>query len=270
MNAQISNIFIVLVLSVAVMSCKTSNQHRAYFKDLDAQATGILETLPYTAAIEPESELTINVMSEVPAATAEFNRPYVNPATPGTKELGTQPQMQTYIVDDKGFIDFPKLGEIHVAGMTTYQLKDYLTKRISEYVNNPTVTVTMSGYRVVVMGEVKSPQVIQTDADRFSILDALAEAGDLTDYALRDNVLVLRRGQNGQIEYAHINLQSSDITKNPCFWLKNNDVVLVSPNNIKEDNSRYNQNNAYKLSVISTIVGMSSAISSLVIALAVR
>ena len=154
--------------------------------------------------------------------------------------------------------------------MTTYQLKDYLTKRISEYVNNPTVTVTMSGYRVVVMGEVKSPQVIQTDADRFSILDALAEAGDLTDYALRDNVLVLRRGQNGQIEYAHINLQSSDITKNPCFWLKNNDVVLVSPNNIKEDNSRYNQNNAYKLSVISTIVGMSSAIISLVIALAVR
>ena len=120
------------------------------------------------------------------------------------------------------------------------------------------------------MGEVKSPQVIQTDADRFSILDALAEAGDLTDYALRDNVLVLRRGQNGQIEYAHINLQSSDITKNPCFWLKNNDVVLVSPNNIKEDNSRYNQNNAYKLSVISTIVGMSSAIISLVIALAVR
>jgi len=270
MNIKISNILIALALSVAALSCKTSEHHLAYFKDLDAQAAGILETLPYTATIEPESELVINVMSEVPAATAEFNLPYVNPATPGMKELGTQPQMQTYVVDDKGNIKFPKLGEIHVAGMTTYQLREYLTKRISDYVTDPMVTVLMLDYRVVVMGEVNEPKVIKTDADRFSILDALAEAGDLTEYAMRDNILVLRRGQNGQIEYTRLNLQSSDITKSPCFWLKNNDVVLVSPNNIKEDNSRYNQNNAYKLSLVSTIVGVSSAIISLVIALAVK
>ena len=70
--------------------------------------------------------------------------------------------------------------------------------------------------------------------------------------------------------FRSINLHDSKITQSPYFWLKNNDVVLVSPNEIKEENSKYSQNNAYKLSVISTVVGMSSAVISLIIALAVK
>lgn len=268
---KILNIVIVLGLAIASVSCRSMpKQDLEYFQDIRNSTEGVLPTVAHTNTIDKESELVITVKSDVPEATQQFNMPYVNPTVPGTVQANAQSQLQTYKVDKDGNIDFPVLGELHVSGMTTYELKDMLAKRISQYVKNPIVNVTLRNYRIVVMGEVKAPQTIYTSADRFSVLDALAEAGDLTDYGLRDNILVLRRGEGDNIEYFRINLQDSRLTTSPAFWLRNNDVVLVSPNRIKEDNSKYNQNNAYKLSVISTIVGMSTAVISLIIALAIK
>ncbi len=264
------NIVTSIIFFLLISSCSTTKCDLSYFQDLNGKNSGTLVTVPHTNTIEPENQLVITVTSEIPEATADFNLPHVNPAAPGATQLNTSPQLKTYAVDNAGDIDFPRLGKIHVSGLTTYQLRDLLTEKISRYVKDPIVSVTMTGYRVVVMGEVKSPKTIITTADRFSVLDALAEAGDLTDYALRDNILVLRQTADNQIEYHRINLHDSGITQSPFFWLHNNDVVLVSPNEIKEANSKYNQNNAYKLSVISTIVGVSSAIISLIIALTVK
>lgn len=266
------NKFILFILLTMILfsSCGTTKHDLSYFQDLKGSDSGVLSTNFYTTKIEPENQLVIIVKSEVPEATAEFNLSYLNPAAAGTTDVTSQPQLQTYKVDNKGDIDFPRLGTIHVAGMTTYELKDYLTERIGEYVKDPTVTVNLQGYRIVVMGEVNNPQTIVTSADRYSVLDALAQAGDLNEYALRDNILILRRNSDDQMEYHRINLHSSKITESPYFWLKNNDVILVSPNKVKEDNSKYNQRNAYKLSVISTITGMSTAVISLIIALAIK
>lgn len=264
------NILLSAIFLILITSCHSAKHDLSYFRDLDGKDSGVLTTVQHTNTIEPENQLVITVTSNVPEATADFNLPHVNPAAPGAIELNTTPQLKTYEVDNAGDIEFPRLGKIHVAGLTTYQLRDLLVEKISRYVKDPMVSVSMTGYRIVVMGEVKSPKTIVTSADRFSVLDALAEAGDLTDYALRDNILVLRQSADNQIEYHRINLHDSGITQSPFFWLRNNDVVIVSPNDIKEANSKYNQNNAYKLSVISTLVGMGSAIISLIIALTVK
>lgn len=268
MNKPIAIAFIALI-ALLLSGCASNKPDLAYFQDLTA-AEGKLATADYTTTIQTENRLVIVVNSEVPEATAIFNQPYINAVAPGVTTANLTAAMQEYVVDNKGDIDFPKLGKIHVAGMTTYELKDYLIKRISEYVKNPMVTVTLQGYRIVVMGEVNTPQTIETSADRFSILDALAAAGDLTEYARRDNIIVMRRTADNQIEYHKVDLHDSGLVSSPFFWLQNNDVVLVSPNRIKEDNSKYNSNNAYKLSVISTCVGMASAIVSLVIALCIK
>ena len=82
--------------------------------------------------------------------------------------------------------------------------------------------------------------------------------------------MVMRRAADGNIDYSHLNLRQSDVTSSPYFWLRNNDVVIVSPNNVKQDNSKYNQNNGYRLSVVSTVVSTVSVIASLVIALTVK
>lgn len=260
---------IVSILFLLITSCKTKHD-LAYFEDLKDSGSGVLQTSDYTYRLEPENELIITVTSSVPQASAMFNAPYVNVAPTGTTEMTNTPQVKTYMIDDKGNIDFPVLGSIHVAGMTTYELKDALEKRISGYVKDPIVSVNLQGYKISVIGEVGTPKTIHTSADRFSILNALAECGDMTEYAKRDNIMVMRRTADGDIEYGRLNLHDSDITKSPYFWLKNNDVVIVDPNNIKQDNSKYNQNSAYKLSIVSTITGISASIISLIIALAIK
>lgn len=262
-------ISLTILLTFILSSCKTKHD-LSLFENLQDSQSGTLTVPDYTAQLEPEIELIINVTSSVPQASAMFNLPYTNVATIGTTETNLAPQLKTYEIDQKGNIDFPILGTLHVAGMTTYELKEYLEKRISEYVKDPIVSVSMRGYRISVLGEVGAPQTIYTSADRFSILNALATCGDLTEYAKRDNILVMRRMEDGNIEYGRLDLRNSNITQSPYFWLKNNDVVVVEPNDIKQDNSKFNQNNSYKLSVISTITGISAAIISLIIAFAIK
>ena len=119
------------------------------------------------------------------------------------------------------------------------------------------------------MGEVKTPCAINVKRERYSILDALSDAGDLTEYGERDNVLLIRE-ENGAKTYHRINLNDASILSSPYFYLKQNDVVYVEPNSIREDNSKYNQNNSYKVSVVSAIVSACSVVASLVIALTIK
>lgn len=153
--------------------------------------------------------------------------------------------------------------------MTIEQLKDYLTAEIAKEVKDPIVTVNLMNFKVAIGGEVKTPNTYKVNGNRITILDALAMAGDLTEYGERANVLIIRE-ENGQRSYAHIDLNKSDLLTSPYYYLKQNDYIYVSPNKIKQANSKYNTNNSYKLSVTSTIVSACSVIASLIIALAVK
>ena len=104
---------------------------------------------------------------------------------------------------------------------------------------------------------------------RFTILEALSAAGDLTEYGERSNVLLIRV-ESGERKYVRINLNESDILSSPYYYMQPNDYLYVSPNNVRQENSKYNQNNGFKLSIISTVVSAASVIASLVIALAVK
>ena len=115
----------------------------------------------------------------------------------------------------------------------------------------------------------ENPKRINVRTERFSVLDALAESGDLTEYGKRDNVIVIRE-QDGKVTYQRLDLRDANIVSSPYYYLQQNDVVYVEPNNIKASNSRYNTMNSYKLSAISTTVSAVSVIASLIIALAVK
>ncbi len=154
-------------------------------------------------------------------------------------------------------------------GLTTAQLKNFLVDKISENVRDPQVKVRLLNFKVNVMGEVRNPRNVDVRSERFSIFDALAAAGDMTEYGRRDNVTVIRECSDSLV-YCRLDLTDPAIVSSPYYYLRQNDVVIVDPNAIRQANSRYNQNNSYKLSVISTIVSAVSVIASLVIALAVR
>ena len=261
-----------LLLCLALVSCSTVKENNlAYFKNLPATTTGALPSAPVVAfTLQPADELTVTVSSLVPEATAMFNAPQANAAQRGELATTATPRLATHVVDSQGCITLPVIGRLHVAGLTTAQVEQAIRERVAEQVRDPYVQVQCVGYYVDVMGEVRQPRRVNVTRERYTVLDALADCGDLTEWGQRDAVTVIRRAPDGGSTFYRLNLADTQLMTSPAFFLQQNDVVYVEPNKIKIDNSKYNQNNAFKLSVISTIVSASSVLASLVIALAVK
>lgn len=255
------------ILALASLTGCRTGKDLTYFDDLANSQTGVMGTLQaYELHIKPSDELVITVQSLDPAATADYNLPMANPAANSEATSSTTPSIQTYIVNSLGDINFPVLGKIHVAGMTTLELTEYLTARISEKVIDPVVRVSFQNFSVTVFGEVGTPKVVNTSSERLTLFEALAAAGDLSDYAKRENIIVARE-VDGKMEYHRLNLKDSKIIESPYFFLQQNDVVYVEPNDIRQANSKYNTNNAFKLTVVSSVISAVSVIVSMVIAL---
>ena len=262
-----NKLLLLLCILALLPACKTTNhQSLPYFQNIGEAADGTLPSGDYSIKIIPDDELIITVTSLVPEATAAYNLQLSNPAARANIKTSQTPQLQTYIVNKQGEISFPILGTLKVAGMTTEEVRNMLEKKIGEDVEKPYVRVQLVNFNVNVLGEVRNPGRINVETQRFSVLDALAKAGDLTEYGLREGVIVIRE-ENGQKTYHRLNLNDAAVLSSPYFYLQQNDVVYVEPNKIRRENSKYNQNNAFKLSVISTIVSACSVVVSLIIAL---
>lgn len=258
---------IVLFVALMLSSCSSSRNSLRYFDNLKGRDSGVLGPVQnYELRIKPDDELIITVNSEQPQATAQYNLPLANPALSSALTENSTPSQQTYIVSPTGDINMAGLGRIHVAGMTTGELAAYIEGKVSLKVKDAVVRVSLANFAVNVIGEVRNPHLITANTERLSVLDALASCGDLTEYAVRNNVIVIRE-TNGQREFQRLDLTDAQITQSPYFYLQQNDVVYVEPNSIKRDNSKYNTNNGFKLSVISTVVSSLSVIASLIIAL---
>lgn len=266
---KLKNILILCALMLALASCSSSKTSLTYFEDLKEYESGTLASGDFNVKIIPDDELFITVTSMVPEATAPYNIPLSNPATRGNLQNYSQATQQTYIVNKKGDIKFPMIGDIHVEGMTTTELAQFLTKKISADVEDPYVRVELVNFRVNVLGEVAKPGAKKVERERYSVLDALADAGDLTPYGERSNVMLIRE-VDGKKEYHRLNLNDAALLSSPYFYLQQNDVVYVEPNKIRKDNAEYNQNNAFKVSVASAIVSACSVVASLVIALVIK
>lgn len=249
--------------------CK-SGRELVYFKDIDSNPE-LLESKykDYAVKVIKGDELLITVTSEVPEATVQYNLPQVDYSRKGDTEATPQAKLMSYIVDADGYISFPVLGKLKVEGMTTSEISDMLVEKISKDVKNPYVRVQMPRYRVNVLGEVNNPGAKSVSTERYSILDAISDAGDLSQYGRRDNVLLIRE-VDGNRTYHRLDLGSAEILKSPYFYLQQNDVIYVEPNDIRKSNAEYDQNKSYKVQVASVVVSTISVIASLVIALAVK
>lgn len=263
---KISRVLLIIAAAfILSTSCSsTKDKQMTYFTDIEESATPAVGD--YSVKIEPADELFITVHSENPGLTARFNLPLSNPATRGSYYTAGNPSQKTYIVDQQGYIDYPGIGKMKVAGLTVEQLRDIIFDEVSKVVDNPVVTVEMVNFMVNVAGEVNRPGRIAVQTPRFSILDAIVQAGDLNQYGRRDNVLLIRE-EDGVRKHIRFDLNSADVLSSPYFYLKQNDYLYVEPNNVRKDNAEYNQYNSYKLSVISTIVSGSASVISLIIAL---
>lgn len=263
-------ILLLVIASICGVSCSSSKESLTYFENIDSVlGTNGLGSNEYAVKVVPDDELKIVITSQIQEATAPYNLPMANYATASELSSKNTPALQTYIVNKEGYITMPILGKIKVAGKTIDEISEEIRLLVEKDVKDPYVSVAFSGFRVNVLGEVKAPGAKIVTKERYSILDVIADAEDLTEYGKRENVLLIRE-VDGVKKQIRLNLNDANLLESPYFYLQQNDVVYVEPNKIKKDNSKYNQNNAFKMSVVSTIVSAASVIASLVIALTVK
>jgi polysaccharide biosynthesis/export protein len=133
-----------------------------------------------------------------------------------------------YLVDNEGYLDIPVIGRIQAAGLTVNQLKAQLDEALKTYLIDPVINIRFINFRITLVGEVRSPGNYVMPNERVTILDAIGLAGDLTSYANRANILIVRE-QNGQREYGYVNIHDKAIFQSPYFYLRQNDYIYVEP-----------------------------------------
>jgi polysaccharide export outer membrane protein len=174
-------------------------------------------------------------------------------------------EFQSYSVDRNGEIDFPVLGKIKVGGLTHFELESLLEEKLKIHMSEPIVKVVILYNLVKIFGEVRTPGAYHIgNRDRYSIMDALSDAGDITSYGDKKRLKLIRE-DNGRLESVVLDLTSTDIFTSPYFYLKRNDILVVDPNQMRRRDAQYGMADNYRLSVISTIIGSVSIIASMII-----
>ena len=257
---------VAIVALIDLSSCTTQNKI-TYFQDADLYADTLWSSYAQLQPVlAPKDELSIVVTAENMSAVSAFNKPLVTTRNADMVNLVQQPTLLTYIIDTNGNIDFPILGKVPAAGKTTEQLEAYLKMQIEEYAKNPIVDINLISFPVMVMGEVMTPGVTMHSNKNATLFNALAQAGDLTIYGDRTNILLIRE-ENGMRVKHRIDLTKTEILTSPYYYLKQQDVIVVSPNKARRSSSNYNSMKQQNLSMISAIVSVVSVLSSLAIAL---
>ncbi|MDB5129235.1 polysaccharide biosynthesis/export family protein [Mucilaginibacter sp.] len=229
------NIFLFFTALVILSSC--ANQKRiVYFQKELNESDTINVAKQYVPTIQPGDILAIPISSLNPAASSFFN-PYNVPSgnigtdnTNAVTATGSLPLTQSTangnLVDANGMIELPLIGAVKLGGLTTAQARDTIKNRLKTYLKEPTVNVRFLNYKISIMGEVARPSVYVIPNEKVTLPEALSMAGDLTIFAKRENVLIVR-DNNGKKEFGRVNLNTREIFTSPYYYLHSGDLVYV-------------------------------------------
>lgn len=239
----------------------TGNQD--YTEDNESEASDSQSNITslYQAHIKPKDMLSITVVSTEPEASRIYNLVMPQMAEGSNQNmLQSQPALQSYLVDNEGYIDFPVFGKIKVEGLTRSDLENLLHKKLASAFSkeSPIITIRITNYSVNILGEVQRPGRYETANERLTIFEGLALAGDLTIYGKRDNVKVLREKADGTKQYITLNLNDKNIIYSPAYYLEQNDVVYVEPNKSKSRSSNYGAAETFGISSLSVLLTLTS------------
>ena len=254
MKKNYIRLFLATVAVCLLTSC-SSPKNVTYFQNretLDKAVRGYL----VDARIMPKDVLTITVSTTTPEAAKQFN--LVTPTS--------QTQLQSYLVDNEGMINFPVIGELKVGGLTKTEAEKLIAEKIALYLTesqNPVVTVRMSSFSISVLGEVNHPGTFTIEREKINVLEALSRAGDLTIYGVRNNVTLIREDSEGFKTYHTLDLNDANIVNSPYYYLQQNDILYVEPNKIKAQNSTIGSMTSLWLSATGILVSVATLLISI-------
>lgn len=225
--------------------------------------------------VKPEDKLSIIVTTQDPALSQLFNLVTTNNRLGSSissvnTESSSNGQTSYYTVNRKGNINFPVLGEIHIAGMNRYEVAEYIEKKLRDknLVKDPIVVVEFANTGISIIGEVASPGRYEFNKDQLTIIDAIAMAGDLKINAERNNILVLRKNVDGKQEGYRIDLTDMhNLAQSPVYYLQQDDVIYVEPNDKLKRETTPNGNTPYTPSFWVSMGSFAVTIATLIITL---
>ena len=177
--------------------------------------------------ILPQDRLEVSLYKD-PAQSSDIGM------SPSGGELGQTMNKNGILVNTAGYISLPLIGKTRVAGLTQSQAANRITAEYKKYLNTPTVYVEVLNKRIFVLGEVKNPGVVKLDKEKMTLFEALATAGDLTDSAVRNEIMILSNNEKKGMQLRKINLTNFDKMNYASLMLRPNDIVYVQPNKWKQ------------------------------------
>lgn len=254
-------------LAILATSCSTP-KNVTYFPNLEAEMT-IQPSQVNNITVKPEDKLSIVVTTQDPALNSLFNlittQNHVGNMTGSTYNNG---QVPYYTVDRAGDINFPVIGKIKIAGLTREEVAEKIVSDLvsKDMVKDPVVTVEFANTGVSVLGEVTKPGRYDFNRDKLTLLDAISMAGDLTINGVRESVLVVRKMEDGSQKAYRANLLNMDeLSKSPVYYLQQDDIVYVEPNDKRKRETTPNGNTPYTPSFWVSIGSFATTIATLVI-----
>ena len=201
-----------------------------------------------------------------PEAAAPFNLMKLTGTSTSTTNTNGQGTIYDYLVDNDGNIEYPVLGTLHLGGMSKTEAEQFIKSKIQPYLaesENVVVHVAMMNYKYAVLGGVKTPGLYTTRNEKVSILEAIAQAGDLTTFAYRDRIFLIREGSDGQKEFHQLDINDANIINSPYYYLQQNDVVYVEPRKIEARNAFISANTSIWISLASALMSVATFIIAL-------
>lgn len=245
---HIALFILTLLVGVLLTSCGPLKEDIVYFQNAKNFET-IVDTDTFTPKFKVNDIVSIYVSTYDIEASRPFNL---------IKQSGGSGNAQylDYLVDTDGNIDFPVLGKVKLLGLTVEEAKELIKKKLSDgYLKDPIVNMRILNFRISVLGEVRSPGTYTVSGERITIMEALGLAGDLTIKGRRDNILVVR-DFNGTKTYTRINLTNKEVFNSPVYFLTQNDVVYVEPNNSAMSSSKGDSRIGLVLSISSFVISL--------------
>ena len=243
---KIKQLIALALLSVTLVACKTTLKDVTYFQDLKVNTPVRIDSVK-DITFQPDDKLTIVVSCKEPELAALFNlvraQNRLGNNVKGSSSMNNNGEISAYTVDSEGNIDFPYLGAIQVADKTKQQVAADIKRRLvdSGQISNPVVTVEFANLSYSILGEVKSAGRYAITRNKMTLLDAISEAGDLNITGKRDSIFVIREEGGVRTTYA-VDIRSREFFDSPVYYVKQNDVIYVRPNQMRANQSTLNDN----------------------------
>ena len=215
-------VFSYIFILISLLSC-VSKKEVVYFQNAKDFET-IVDTDTFTPKFKVNDIVSIYVSTFDLEAVKPFNL-FIDGGG-----NSAQPQLIDYLVDIEGNIDYPVLGKVKLLGLTVQEAQELFKEKLALYLKDPIINIRILNFRVSILGEVRAPGRYDVSGERITILEAIALAGDLNIKAQRENVLVIR-DFNGTKTYTRVDLTNKELFNSPVYYLTQNDVVYVEPNN---------------------------------------